>query len=52
MKIFIVEYGWDYEGYNVDSVYATRDAAERKRLELERLGQGDTITVTEYEVQQ
>ena len=51
MKVFIVELGWDYEGYSIDSVYATRESAEKRKAEAESQDIADGVYVREFEVQ-
>ena len=53
MKVYIVMEGYDYEGYSVNTVCATLEAAEQAKAELEADPKSKwiyDITIQEYEV--
>jgi len=53
MKVYIVMKNYDYEGYCINTVCATLEAAEQAKAELEADSKSkwiDDITIQEYEV--
>ena len=34
MKLYVVECGWEYEGFYIDSIWDTREKAKKREKEL------------------
>lgn len=45
MNVYIVCVGYDYEGFDIAGVYATRELAETKVVELEAARQYDSVFI-------
>lgn len=53
MKVYIVEGHWDYEGFTIEGVHATREGAEKRLKEIEEGKKFfDSVEITEHEVKE
>jgi len=50
MKVYLVNAGYDYQGSRVDSVHATREAAQARAAKQELRTYYDWVDVEEFEV--
>ena len=50
MQVWVVEFGWDYEGAIIAGVFASESEAEAYCAHLESIRKGDYQRVTDYEV--
>ena len=51
MKVYAVMQGWDYEGYDLDSVWASMESAEKRKQEIIAEDACDCAHIREVEVQ-
>lgn len=49
MTVYIVTGGWDWEGFEIDSVHATREAANQRGQDIRK--DYDYIKVFDYKVE-
>jgi hypothetical protein len=52
MKVFLVLEAFDYEGFEVDSVWSNRSGAKKRKAELEAGDISWTIEIMEKELQE
>lgn len=55
MKVWVVEKGYDYEGFDIDSIWLTYEEANNRRMEIEKNKKGnifscDYVDIEEIEV--
>jgi hypothetical protein len=50
MKVFIVEGGWDYEGFQIWGVYHTQEGADSGVIQAKAMNRYDWVRINEYEV--
>jgi hypothetical protein len=48
VKVWIVEYGFDYEGYDIGGVFETQEGAYAEQVRIQQDGTYDNVRVTDH----